>query len=144
MVGLASATMEYGLDERHARVHQQGSDFIASITIIRSRSGCLRFTENFILPLSHDEVVHGKRSLLGRMPGDRWQRFANLRVYYGFIFGHPGKKLLFMGNELRRSRNGGHEHSLDGTCSNNAKHLECNRWCAISMRSIGQRRPAPA
>jgi len=71
------------------------------------------FNENFVLPLSHDEVVHGKYSLLGRMPGDEWQRFANLRAYYANMYAHPGKKLLFMGSEIAQGQEWSHDRSLD-------------------------------
>jgi 1,4-alpha-glucan branching enzyme len=80
------------------------------------------FTENFILPLSHDEVVHGKRSMISKMPGDRWQQLANLRALYAFMWAHPGKKLLFMGNEFAQEQEWSEERSLDWHLLENRAH----------------------
>jgi 1,4-alpha-glucan branching enzyme len=80
------------------------------------------FNENFVLPLSHDEVVHGKGSLIGRMPGDEWQRFANLRAYFANMYAHPGKKLLFMGSELAQYQEWSHDRSLDWHLLEHSSH----------------------
>jgi 1,4-alpha-glucan branching enzyme len=85
------------------------------------------FTENFILPLSHDEVVYGKGSLIGKMPGDRWQRFANLRAYLAFMWGHPGKKLLFMGGEFAQEREWNHDRDLDWRSVRDSMHAGVQR-----------------
>jgi 1,4-alpha-glucan branching enzyme len=86
------------------------------------------FTENFVLPLSHDEVVHGKGSLIGKMPGDEWQRFANLRLLYGYMYGQPGKKLLFMGDEFGQVREWTHDSSLEWHVLQYPLHRGVQAW----------------
>lgn len=103
MMGWMHDTLNYfNREPIHRRFHQNDISF----------SLVYAFTENFMLPLSHDEVVHGKGSLLSRMPGDEWQRFANLRALYSYMFTHPGTKLLFMGGEFGQSSEWDFKHSL--------------------------------
>ncbi len=85
------------------------------------------YHENFVLPLSHDEVVYGKRSLIGKMPGDQWQRFANLRAYFAFMWTHPGKKLLFMGGEFAQEREWNHDIGLDWQLLDDPLHAGVHR-----------------
>jgi len=96
------------------------------------------FTENFVLPLSHDEVVHGKGSLIGKMPGDEWQRFANLRLLFGYMFAQPGKKLLFMGDEFGQVREWAHDTSLEWDVLQYPVHHGMQNWVEQLNRLYAQ------
>ena len=99
------------------------------------------FFENFVLPLSHDEVVHGKSSLLGKMPGDVWQKFANLRLLFGLMYSSPGKKLLFMGGEFGQWDEWHHERSLDWHLAQYDRHAGLQQWVA-DLNRLYRREPA--
>jgi len=121
----------FGHDPVHRRFHHHELTF----------RGLYAFTENYVLPLSHDEVVHGKRSLIGRMPGNEWQMRANLRALYGYMYAVPGKKLLFMGGELGQWDEWDHESSVDWHLLDRPQHEGIRRWVA-DLNRVYRERPA--
>lgn len=125
-MGWMHDTLKYfNHDPIHRRYHHNQLTF-------RSLYG---FTENFVLPLSHDEVVHGKGSLIGKMPGDEWQKFANLRLLFGYMFGQAGKKLLFMGGEFGQVREWNHDGSLEWHVLRYPVHAGMQKWVAELNRA---------
>ncbi|MDE2596504.1 MAG: 1,4-alpha-glucan branching protein GlgB [Sphingomonadales bacterium] len=118
-MGFMHDTLKYmGRDPVHRRWHHDDITFGLMYA----------FSENFVLPLSHDEVVHGKGSLLSKMSGDDWQKFASLRAYYGLMWGYPGKKLLFMGQEFAQRREWSEERALDWDLLDAPAHAGVQRW----------------
>ncbi len=118
-MGWMHDTLEYfAKDPVHRRYHHGELTF----------SMIYAFTENFLLSLSHDEVVHGKGSLLNKMPGDMWQKFANLRLLFGYLFAHPGKKLVFMGSEFGQWNEWNHDQSIDWHLMRFPAHQGVFRW----------------
>jgi len=118
-MGWMHDTLDYmSRDPIHRRYHHGRITF----------RGIYAFTENFVLPLSHDEVVHGKGSLIGKMPGDEWQKFANLRMLFGYMYTQPGKKLVFMGGDIAQWREWNHDTGLDWQLLDAPLHAGVNRW----------------
>ncbi len=132
MMGWMHDTLQYFKKESVYRKYHQ-NDLTFSMTYA--------FTENFMLPLSHDEVVYGKQSILGRMTGDEWQRFANLRLLYGYMFTHPGANLLFMGAEFGQSREWNFESSLDWHLLQFGYHQGIKK-CITDLNSLYKNNPA--
>ena len=132
MMGWMHDTLEYfAKDPVYRKYHHNEITF----------SLAYAFTENFMLPLSHDEVVYGKNSILGRMPGDEWQRFANLRLLYGYMFTHPGTKLLFMGGEFGQYNEWNFEESLDWNLLEFKPHQDMQNYFK-SLNTIYKNTPA--
>jgi 1,4-alpha-glucan branching enzyme len=120
-MGWMNDTLRYfALDPIHRQFHHNELTF----------SMIYAFTENFVLPLSHDEVVHGKKSLIEKMPGDDWQKFANLRLLFAYMYGHPGKKLLFMGGELAQRNEFSEERAIDWRLEGSPPHRGVQRLVA--------------
>jgi len=131
-MGWMHDTLEYFKKESvHRKYHHNDLTF----------SFLYAFTENFLLSLSHDEVVHGKGSLLSKMPGDAWQKQANLRLLLGYMFAHPGKKLLFMGSEFGQGTEWNHEGSLDWYVLDYAHHAGIKKW-VIDLNALYRNEPA--
>jgi len=131
-MGWMHDTLEYF---RHEPVHRRFHHDSLTFGLLYAHS------ENFVLPLSHDEVVHGKGSLLAKMPGDRWQKFANLRLLYSYMYAYPGKKLLFMGAELALPTEWSHDHALPQELRADAAHAGIRRLLT-DLNSIYRTRAA--
>ena len=121
----------FKLDPIHRKYHHDSLTF----------SMWYAYSENYVLPLSHDEVVHGKGSLVGKMPGSEWDRYANLRLLFGLMYTHPGKKLLFMGGEFAQWREWMHEESLEWNALEYAPHQQVQRWVK-DVNDFYRREPA--
>ena len=131
-MGWMHDTLDYfAHDPIHRRYHHDALTF----------SLWYAFSENFVLPLSHDEVVYGKKALLSKMPGDRWQQFANLRLLFGYMWTHPGKKLLFMGGEFGQCREWHHERELDWALAQSPEHEGAQRLVA-DLNRVYRDKPA--